>query len=94
MSLVSSHIMTQKSYDRREGGLLVCTTSGLQKTLEVRTRSLKVLTYVALLVAEMSLSYLPGTASLLEELDKKLMVLLRDGRTLIGDKLASIRGCS
>ncbi|XP_012287825.1 U6 snRNA-associated Sm-like protein LSm1 [Orussus abietinus] len=26
----------------------------------------------------------PGTASLLEELDKKLMVLLRDGRTLIG----------
>jgi len=50
----------------------------------VRTRSLKVLTYVALSVAEMSLSYLPGTASLLEELDKKLMVLLRDGRTLIG----------
>lgn len=29
-------------------------------------------------------NYLPGTASLLEELDKKLMVLLRDGRTLIG----------
>ncbi len=29
---------------------------------------------------KMSLSYLPGTASLLEELDKKLMVLLRDGR--------------
>ena len=29
-------------------------------------------------------SYLPGTASLLEELDKRLMVLLRDGRTLIG----------
>ncbi|RWS11904.1 U6 snRNA-associated Sm-like protein LSm1 [Dinothrombium tinctorium] len=28
--------------------------------------------------------YLPGTASLLEDLDKKLMVLLRDGRTLIG----------
>ncbi|XP_059478547.1 U6 snRNA-associated Sm-like protein LSm1 [Neocloeon triangulifer] len=26
----------------------------------------------------------PGTATLLEELDKKLMVLLRDGRTLIG----------
>ncbi|KAG8038421.1 hypothetical protein G9C98_006117 [Cotesia typhae] len=26
----------------------------------------------------------PGTASLLDELDKKLMVLLRDGRTLIG----------
>jgi len=32
----------------------------------------------------MSLDYLPGTASLLEEIDKKLMVLLRDGRTLIG----------
>jgi hypothetical protein len=31
-------------------------------------------------IARMSLSYLPGTASLLEELDKKLMVLLRDGR--------------
>ena len=28
--------------------------------------------------------YLPGTASLIEEIDKKLMVLLRDGRTLIG----------
>lgn len=27
---------------------------------------------------------LHGTASLIEELDKKLMVLLRDGRTLIG----------
>ena len=69
----------------QKGGVLVCTTSGLLKSLEVRTRSLKVLTYVALSVAEMSLSYLPGTASLLEELDKKLMVLLRDGRTLIGD---------
>ncbi len=31
-------------------------------------------------IVKMSLSYLPGTASLLEELDKKLMVLLRDGR--------------
>ncbi|XP_076345586.1 U6 snRNA-associated Sm-like protein LSm1 isoform X1 [Tachypleus tridentatus] len=30
------------------------------------------------------MSYLSGTASLLYELDKKLMVLLRDGRTLIG----------
>ncbi|XP_031844026.1 U6 snRNA-associated Sm-like protein LSm1 [Nomia melanderi] len=30
------------------------------------------------------MNILPGTASLLEELDKKLMVLLRDGRTLIG----------
>ena len=29
-------------------------------------------------------NFLPGTASLLEDLDKKLMVLLRDGRTLIG----------
>lgn len=27
---------------------------------------------------------LPGTAHLLDEIDKKLMVLLRDGRTLIG----------
>ena len=32
----------------------------------------------------MTSQYLPGTASLLEELDKRLMVLLRDGRTLIG----------
>ncbi|GAB6032721.1 SM-like, degradation of cytoplasmic mRNAs and positively regulates transcription initiation [Chamberlinius hualienensis] len=32
----------------------------------------------------MAHNYLPGTASLLEELDKKLMVVLRDGRTLIG----------
>ena len=32
----------------------------------------------------MSHSYLPGTASLLGELDKRLMVLLRDGRTIIG----------
>ncbi|EFN88119.1 U6 snRNA-associated Sm-like protein LSm1 [Harpegnathos saltator] len=30
------------------------------------------------------MNMVPGTASLLEELDKKLMVLLRDGRTLIG----------
>ncbi|ESO99060.1 hypothetical protein LOTGIDRAFT_226441 [Lottia gigantea] len=29
-------------------------------------------------------SYLPGTASLIEEIDKKLLVVLRDGRTLIG----------
>jgi hypothetical protein len=35
-------------------------------------------------LSKMSLDYLPGTASLLEEIDKKLMVLLRDGRTLIG----------
>ena len=32
----------------------------------------------------MSLQYLPGTASLLVELDKRLLVVLRDGRTLIG----------
>ncbi|KAJ8664738.1 hypothetical protein QAD02_006400 [Eretmocerus hayati] len=31
-----------------------------------------------------NINVVPGTASLLEELDKKLMVLLRDGRTLIG----------
>lgn len=29
-------------------------------------------------------NFLPGTASLLDEVDKRLMVLLRDGRTLIG----------
>ncbi|VDN83729.1 unnamed protein product [Brugia pahangi] len=28
--------------------------------------------------------YLPGALSLLEQLDKKLLVVLRDGRTLIG----------
>jgi len=28
--------------------------------------------------------YLPGTASLIEEIDKKLLIVLRDGRTLIG----------
>lgn len=37
-----------------------------------------------------SSSYLPGTASLLEELDKRLMVLLRDGRTLIGSVALSL----
>ena len=84
MSLVSSHIMTQKSYDRQKGLSFSLYDFWTPKVTEVRTRSLKVLTYVALSVAEMSLSYLPGTASLLEELDKKLMVLLRDGRTLIG----------
>jgi len=30
------------------------------------------------------MSYLPGTASLLDEIDKRLMIVLRDGRTLIG----------
>lgn len=29
-------------------------------------------------------SYMPGTASLIEDIDKQLMVILRDGRTLIG----------
>ncbi|XP_065844116.1 U6 snRNA-associated Sm-like protein LSm1 [Oscarella lobularis] len=28
--------------------------------------------------------YLPGTASLIDEVDKRLLVVLRDGRTLIG----------
>ncbi|XP_020602680.1 U6 snRNA-associated Sm-like protein LSm1 [Orbicella faveolata] len=30
------------------------------------------------------MSFLPGTASLVKEIDKRLMVVLRDGRTLIG----------
>ncbi|KAL4231337.1 SM-like [Mactra antiquata] len=30
------------------------------------------------------MNYLSGTASLIEEIDKKLLVVLRDGRTLIG----------
>jgi len=34
--------------------------------------------------AKQIMNFSPGTATLLEELDKKLMVLLRDGRTLIG----------
>lgn len=29
-------------------------------------------------------NYLPGTASLIEDVDKQIMVALRDGRTLIG----------
>jgi U6 snRNA-associated Sm-like protein LSm1 len=29
-------------------------------------------------------TYMPGTASLIEDIDKQLMVILRDGRTLIG----------
>merc|ERR1712045_748026 len=41
-------------------------------------------TCFALSICRMTSQYLPGTASLLEELDKRLMVLLRDGRTLIG----------
>jgi U6 snRNA-associated Sm-like protein LSm1 len=35
-------------------------------------------------VAVPKMNYLPGTASLIEEIDKKLLVVLRDGRTLIG----------
>eukprot|EP01111_Echinosteliopsis_oligospora_P004754 TRINITY_DN1782_c0_g1_i1.p1 TRINITY_DN1782_c0_g1~~TRINITY_DN1782_c0_g1_i1.p1 ORF type:complete len:134 (+),score=42.02 TRINITY_DN1782_c0_g1_i1:58-459(+) len=30
------------------------------------------------------MNFLPGTASLIEEVDKKLMVVLRDGRKLVG----------
>lgn len=30
------------------------------------------------------MEYMPGTASLISEIDKKLLVVLRDGRTLIG----------
>ncbi|XP_023701301.1 U6 snRNA-associated Sm-like protein LSm1 isoform X1 [Paramormyrops kingsleyae] len=30
------------------------------------------------------MNYMPGTASLIEEIDEKHLVLLRDGRTLIG----------
>jgi len=29
-------------------------------------------------------NYMPGTASLIDDVDKQLMVLLRDGRTLVG----------
>jgi len=32
----------------------------------------------------MNVAALPGTATLLEDLDKKMIVVLRDGRTLIG----------
>jgi len=35
-------------------------------------------------MANLTADYLPGTASLIGELDKKLMVVLRDGRTLMG----------
>lgn len=34
--------------------------------------------------AQGKISYLPGTASLVEEIDKKQLVMLRDGRILIG----------
>ncbi|CAG0915195.1 unnamed protein product [Notodromas monacha] len=30
------------------------------------------------------MSYLPGSASLLQDIDKRMMVVLRDGRTLLG----------
>lgn len=30
------------------------------------------------------MSFLPGTANLVDEVDKRLLVVLRDGRTLIG----------
>ncbi|XP_030842188.1 U6 snRNA-associated Sm-like protein LSm1 [Strongylocentrotus purpuratus] len=30
------------------------------------------------------MEYMPGTASLIDEINKKLLVVLRDGRTLIG----------
>ncbi len=32
----------------------------------------------------MELSYLPGAASLIEEIDKEISIILRDGRNLIG----------
>lgn len=32
-------------------------------------------------------AYLPGSASLVEELDKQLMIVLRDGRHLVGVSL-------
>ena len=35
-------------------------------------------------VMELPDPYLPGAISLLDQLDKKLLVVLRDGRTLIG----------
>ena len=34
---------------------------------------------------ELPAQYLPGAISLLDQLDKRLMVMLRDGKTLIGD---------
>lgn len=32
----------------------------------------------------MELSYLPGAASLIEQLDRKISIILRDGRNLVG----------
>lgn len=34
--------------------------------------------------SKFKMNYMPGTASLIEDIDKKHLVLLRDGRTLIG----------
>lgn len=34
--------------------------------------------------SRLKMNYMPGTASLIEDIDKKHLVLLRDGRTLIG----------
>lgn len=34
--------------------------------------------------ASATMNYMPGTASLIQDIDKKHLVLLRDGRTLIG----------
>ncbi|TKC49299.1 hypothetical protein EI555_018887 [Monodon monoceros] len=39
--------------------------------------------YIAAL-SQLKMNYMPGTASLIEDIDKKHLVLLRDGRTLIG----------
>jgi len=41
-------------------------------------------------------SYLPGAASLVEELDQRLLIVLRDGRHLVGVRTffsLSIPGC-
>nr|XP_023406880.1 U6 snRNA-associated Sm-like protein LSm1 isoform X3 [Loxodonta africana] len=35
-------------------------------------------------LSQLKMNYMPGTASLIEDIDKKHLVLLRDGRTLIG----------
>jgi hypothetical protein len=35
-------------------------------------------------------AYLPGSASLVEELDKELLIVLRDGRHLIGVRIVVV----
>lgn len=35
-------------------------------------------------------SYLPGAASLVEELDQRLLIVLRDGRHLVGVRIFSL----